>query len=162
MPRAPRQQRLLCQPPPAPKTQAVLFDAAPAPFARGYARRSRLFQAAPDAAEAAAVVRGAIADALDKSFVDGPLGLVLWQGDRADPAAAAFVEKVIDLAEERDRLGVWKAFQKYGLSVFQAVAVAVAPELYADDPQAAGVVPSNPERVGAARLAAFAKLLGGR
>jgi hypothetical protein len=139
--------------------QLYLFDPGPP---RGY-RRAKHFAPSPSAEEAAAVVRGALADKLDHEFSEGELAGVLWNGPRPPASAVRFIERVIELAEEGDRAGIWKAFQGYGLTVFQAVALALFAELYADDPQASGLVPvSGVERVGAERLKAFAALVAGK
>jgi hypothetical protein len=150
--------RLLREPERPPARAVPLFDPGPA-YARGYAR-ARHFAAHPDAAEAAAVIRGALAEALEESFESGPLREVLWNGDHPSERARAFIERVIDMAADGDRAGIWIAFQRFGLDVFQAVALATCPEMYAADPLAAGIVPAaGPERVGVERLKAFAALL---
>lgn len=133
-----------------------LFDPGPP---RGYARRGH-FRPVPDTAEAAAVVRGALADKLDAEFTEGALRDVLWNGERLPKGAVEFIERVIELAEERDRAGIVKAFRAYGMTVFQSIALALFCELYANDPLAVGLVPAaGVERVGTDRLKAFAALL---
>jgi hypothetical protein len=141
--------------------QKPLFDPwdGEPPRPRGSARR-RHFAAIPPPDEAAAVVRGALADALERSFTAGPLGDVLWQGESFLPHVRAFVTEVIELARDDDRAGVVLLLRKWGLDVYQALALALFPELYCADPLAVGVVPAGgPERAGADRMKAFAALL---
>jgi hypothetical protein len=135
----------------------------PAEFARGYARKKH-FAPDPDTAEASAVVRGALADALDAAFTGGCLGFVLWQADTFPENVRGFVEELVELARDNDRAGVVKLLRKWGLDVFQALATSLFPELYAGDPLAVGLVPAaGPERCGKKRVtvaAGAAKLLG--
>lgn len=127
---------------------------------RGYTRRKQ-FCARPSPDEAAAVVRGALADTLDDSFCNGPLGFALWQSEDLPESAKTFIATMIEHAEDRDRLGMVKTFRRYGLSLFQEIALALFPELYADDPAAVGIVPDGgPERVGRERLELFAAKIG--
>jgi hypothetical protein len=141
--------------------QGFLFDpwCGEPPSPRGYSRR-RHFARVPTPDEAAAVVRGALADALEKSFTAGPLGDVLWQGESFLPHVRAFVADVVELAQDGDRAGVVLLLRKWGLDVYQALALSLFPELYCADPLAVGLVPAGgPERAGADRMKAFAKLL---
>jgi hypothetical protein len=141
--------------------QGFLFDRwdGEPPRPRGYARR-RHFAAVPPPDEAAAVVRGALADALERSFTAGPLGDVLWQGESFLPHVRAFVEELTELARDDDRAGVVLLLRRWGLDVYQALALALFPELYCGDPLAVGIVPAGvPDRACPDRMKAFAALL---
>jgi len=86
--------------------------------------------------EKAALARGVFAERLDKGYLEGPLGWLLYR-DSPDESA-----------------------RRWGLEVFQALALAVLPEEYGDDPNAAGLVPrGGGKRVGADRLVAFVELV---
>lgn len=109
------------------------------------------FGRAPDAREAAGVVRGVLLDRLDAEYLTGELGRLLGR-DSADEGVRA-----------------------RALRLYQAVAYCLFPEAFEDDPAvrgavaaahrgdraAAGLVPASGrlERVGAARLRAFAAAL---
>lgn len=162
-----------CSLPPGP----YLFDPGPP---RAWNRRRRNFAPEPAAEEAAAVIRGAIVDALDKSFEDNILGVTLWQAfdaeawgrtpdgtlkaaaklpqdeakrlNDADVRAQQFAAEVVELARDGDQLGILRLFQRYGLDVFQAMMVCLFPELFTKDEFAVGVIPRGGlERVGADR-----------
>lgn len=128
--------------------------------------------------EAAAVIRGALADILENGFTSGDLGYVLWNGNPLPEHAgklpprlaklvertARFVEKVCDLGEEGDRIGVVRALRSYGLSVYQAISETLFPEIFDEtDLTRVGLFPAGEvERVGPERVRAMAAAIRAR
>jgi len=119
--------------------------------------RLGVFEAVPPPDEATKVLRGVLADALERSFTDGPLAVVLLQTDEFPEHALRFVRELSTRARANDHEGALELLRAWMLRVFQDVAVALFPEIYAGDPRAVGLVPEGgPERVGKKRLDATA------
>ncbi len=109
------------------------------------------------------VLRGSLIAAFDESFLKGRLNRVLWQDENNPPEGwSEFLSAIAAAVQAKSQAGVWKAFETYGLTIFQAMMLAVFPEEFSepDDP-ARGVIPrAGPRRVGADRLVRYAELNG--
>jgi len=133
---------------------------APIPRTRGYHRKKHFTRVPEDAAACARLVRGAMADQLDRDFSDGMLGTVLWQGVQWLEGTHQFVHELCELARENDREGMVRLLQRFGLDVYQAIASCLFAEIFTRDPDAEGLVPDvGPRRVGLERFRAFAALI---
>ena len=126
----------------------LLFDNTPpgglpparrAPSTRPPRKKYFAAGAKQDAGHAAAVVRGILVNAADRSYCDGELGRVLFRDS--------------DDAELRN----------YGMKVFQELMLALFPEEFAGPGHEPGLVPAfGPKRAGADRLLLFVEVVSGQ